>query len=342
MHDAPDTHAPPAGAARRTVLILGAHGRFGAAAAQAFDAAGWRVLAQVRRAASPALPARAVAITAPLTDTASLAAQARGAEVVVHAVNPVYTRWEAEALPALEAGLDLAERLAAHLMLPGNVYNFGAGMPARLAEDTPARPTTRKGEIRVEMEWRMARRAAAGRCTASVIRAGDFFGAGTGNWFDQLIVASLRAGKLVYPGPLDVPHAWAYLPDLARAFVRVAALPQQAPFGAWHFEGHTLTGAELLGAIEAATAELGCAPARGWRHGRMPWGVIRAAGLVVPMWRELARMSYLWRVPHALDGRRLAVLAGGAAHATPLPQAVRASLLSLGFGPQMRDARAAA
>jgi len=28
----------------------------------------------------------------------------------------------------------------------------------------------------------------------SVIRAGDFFGAGTGSWLDQLIVKSLPAG----------------------------------------------------------------------------------------------------------------------------------------------------
>ena len=34
---------------RRTVLILGANGRFGAAAVKAFADAGWRVLAQALR-----------------------------------------------------------------------------------------------------------------------------------------------------------------------------------------------------------------------------------------------------------------------------------------------------
>ena len=37
---------------RPTVLVLGANGRFGAAAVNAFAAAGWRVLAQLRRAPS--------------------------------------------------------------------------------------------------------------------------------------------------------------------------------------------------------------------------------------------------------------------------------------------------
>ena len=94
-----------------------------------------------------------------------------------------------------------------------------------------------------------------------------------------------------------------------------------------------MTGAELLAGIEAAAAELGLAPSRGFRHAGLPWGVIRAMGVVVPTWRELARMSYLWRVPHALDGRRLAALPGRPLAATPLDAALRDSLIALGFAP---------
>jgi nucleoside-diphosphate-sugar epimerase len=316
---------------RQTVLILGANGRLGCAAAQAFDAAGWRVLAQVRRETAAGMPASAIPVRVTIDDAAALAEAARGARVVIHAVNPVYTRWDAEALPALQAGLDVAERLGAHFMLPGNVYNFGAGMPALLREETPQRPSTRKGEIRVAMERLIEQRTAGGRFTASVLRAGDFFGAGTGNWFDQAIVKSLRAGKLVYPGPRDLTHAWAYLPDLAQAFVRLAQQPQHPPFACWHFEGHTLTGNELLAVIEAEAAALGLVPARGLKHGSLPWSLIAAIGVVVPLWRELARMRYLWHVPHALDGRRLAALAGPALVSTPIHSAVRESLLALGL-----------
>ena len=88
-------------------------------------------------------------------------------------------------------------------------------MPATLAADTPERPDTRKGRIRVAIEAEMRERAPRGLRSA-VLRAGDFFGgAGSGSWFDLVIAKSAAAGKLVYPGPLDVPHAWAFLPDLA-------------------------------------------------------------------------------------------------------------------------------
>jgi hypothetical protein len=52
---------------------------------------------------------------------------------------------------------------------------------------------------------------------------------------------------------------------------------------------------------------------------------------VHPMWRELARMSYLWRVPHALDGSSLAA-AVGALPATPLAAALQQALRDLGLG----------
>ena len=313
-----------------TVLVLGANGRFGAAAVQAFGAAGWRVVAQARRAPTTPLPPGAVAIDTALADTEALARRAAGARAVVYAVNPIYTRWDAELLPLARQGMAVAERLGARFMLPGNIYNFGAGMPARLFEDTLQRPTTRKGGQRCQLEDELQARAAQG-LTSVVIRAGDFYGAGSGSWLDQAIVKDLGRGKLVYPGPLDVPHAWAYLPDLARAFVAVAARDDAPPFQRLHFAGHTLTGHELLAAIDAAAAELGLQPAAGFRRGGLSWGLIRTIGVVYQPWRELARMSYLWRVPHALDGAALRA-AVGPLPATPLQAALRDALLSLGFG----------
>lgn len=314
----------------RTVLVLGANGRFGAAAVHAFAAAGWRVLAQARRAAAHPLPAAAEAVVTGLDAVDALAARAHGASVVVHAVNPPYTQWDAQALPVLRHGLDVAQRLGATFMLPGNVYNLGADMPPLLAEDTPQRPTTAKGRTRCAMEAEMHARAASG-LSSVVIRAGDFYGGGTGSWLDLVIARSIARGRLTYPGPLDLPHAWAYLPDLARAFVAVASRPARVvpTHERFHFTGHTLTGRELLSHLELAAEALGLRPARGWRRTGVPWPLIRALGLVHPMSREVARMSYLWRVPHALDGRRLAA-AVGPLPSTPPATALRQALVDLG------------
>jgi nucleoside-diphosphate-sugar epimerase len=313
----------------RSVLILGANGRFGLAAAQAFASAGWCVLAQTRRGFAPGMPLSARRVSVGLDDTDALVQAAMGASVVVHAINPAYTRWNEEALPMARAGMDAAQRLGAVFMLPGNVYNFGEDMPALLTEATPERASTDKGRVRAAIEAEMAARASQG-LRSVVLRAGDFFGAGRGSWLDMAIAKSLRKGKLIYPGPLHVPHAWAYLPDLARCFVKLAEHSNLPMASRFHFPGHTLTGSDMLDAVERAAAGLGLEPPSGFRRGGMPWGLIRALAWAVPMWREGVKMSYLWRVPHALDGAAL-TSTSGPLPSTPIDQAVRESLRALGF-----------
>ena len=323
----------------RVVLVLGARGRLGAAAVAAFAASGWHVLAQARRAQA-AWPAGVVPVTVALADTEALVAAAAGASVVVYAVNPPYTDWARQLMPLACQGLDVAQRLGALFMLPGNVYGYGDQLPARLQEQTPQHPNHEKARLRVQLEAEIARRAEAGHLRGVVIRAGDFYGSGRGSWLDLVVLKSLRSGKLVYPGPLDRAHAWAYLPDLARAFVAVAerATPGPAPgmsaFDVLHFAGHTLTGAALLAAVAAAADDVGATPAvvarRGWRHGSLPWGWMRAAGIVVPMCKALAEMRYLWFRPHALSGARLLACVGELPQ-TPPRQAMRQALVDLGF-----------
>jgi nucleoside-diphosphate-sugar epimerase len=186
------------------------------------------------------------------------------------------------------------------------------------------------------MEAELQQAAAAGPVQATVIRAGDFYGCGSGSWLDQAIVKDIAKGKLVYPGPLDLPHAWAYLPDLAAAFAAVAAQPPRPraqAFQSLHFSGHTLTGRELMQGLEQAATSLGLRPAGGFRVGGMPWGLMRVLGLAMPMLRELVRMRYLWTRPHALAGEQLARAAGPLPH-TPVDVALQQALRDLGLGSQ--------
>lgn len=319
-----------------TVLILGARGRLGLAAARAFGDAGWRVLGQVRpRAVLPNVPG-VEWLALDLQDTASLAAAASAAAVVVHAVNPPYTQWESQAMPSLEQAIELATELRALLMLPGNVYNFGAGMPAVLREDTPQQAGTRKGRIRIAMEQRMHQAGEDGVLRSVVLRAGDFFGSGKGSWFDLALTKNLRKGKLSYPGAWDVPTAWAYLPDLAKAFERVAsrALAEPEgfkPFEVLHFKGYSLTGKDWLAVMEPIARQQRWLPSQApLKRAAMPWWLFKALRWAVPLFRELAEMQYLWHTPHALSNDKLTALIGVEPH-TPLNEAAQAALTELGL-----------
>ena len=317
-----------------SVLILGARGRFGLAAARAFANAGWRVQGLIRPGAQVPAETEAVHhiewVTADLQDTGSVARVAQGACVVVHALNPVYTHkaWKAQALPMTQAAIDITRVLNATLTFMGNVYNFGKDMPPVLSEDTPQRARTVKGQVRIAMEEQVRRSGVR----AIVIRAGDFFGSGKGTWFDQAIVKDIQKGKFTYPGHKDVATAWAYLPDLARTFVEVAAHRDTLKtFEVFHFAGHSITGQQWLDAIQPI------AQAQGWvkpgsclQYSQFPWPFLCIGALFVPTWASLMEMRYLWDTAHALDNRKLVALLGTEPH-TPLAQAVTMTLKDLGF-----------
>src|SRR6185437_5425327 len=130
----------------------------------------------------------------------------------------------------------------ATLLFPGSVWNYGSGMPPVLDEATPMQPTARKGAMRVEMEQRM-REACDRGMRAIVVRAGDYFGAGRGSWLDLVIAKDLNRNRLTYPGPLDVIHPWAYVPDFANTLVKLAQVRDRfAPYETFGFPGHAVTG----------------------------------------------------------------------------------------------------
>lgn len=306
------------------IVVLGGAGRLGRVAAQEFKSAGWSVASLVRgRSAGGAAPGTEI-IEVDARDAQSVVDAASGADVVLHALNVPYTDWGRLALPLSDIAIAAARESRATLVFPGNLYNYGASMPARIDENASMRPTSRKGAMRVAIETRM-REAAEGGLRTIVLRAGDYFGGdGRGSWFDQIIVRGIGAGRLTYPGPLDAIHEWAYLPDLAQALVQLVEQREQlAPFATLGFAGHAVTGRELVAAISRACR-------RDFKIDFMPWRLLKLMDIVVPVFRELCDISYLWSTPHAIDGAGLAKIIGDIPR-TPLDQAITASLAALGL-----------
>jgi nucleoside-diphosphate-sugar epimerase len=301
------------------ILILGAAGRFGTAAALAFRKAGWEVSSLVRPGAGHRAPRGTTVIET--TDRPVAVEAARGMDVVLHALNPRYTDWERMALPHAYSAIEAAETAGATLMFPGNVYNYGAGMPEVLDESTTMQPTSRKGRLRVEIEQRM-REASDRGMRAIILRAGDFFGSGRGAWLDLVIAKELRRGTVTYPGALDVVHEWAYVPDLAATAVRLAEVRDRlGMFETFGFPGHAVTGREFVGAIAKAIGH-------GVKVKRLSWWLIHALSPIVPLPRELSEIAYLWKAPHRIAGDKLKAAIGEVPH-TPLEVAMAQALREL-------------
>jgi nucleoside-diphosphate-sugar epimerase len=316
------------------VLVLGASGRLGAACAKAFAGSSWRVIAQQRRRVHLAQAAGIETLVTGDVPVVDLLGKLPKIDVLVHAMNPAYNdaAWSQHVPVMMESAIFLAGALGATLMFPGNVYNFGSSMPAVLSETTPQCPTTVKGRLRVSAEKRLLQASEENGLNAVVIRAGDFFGSGIGSWLDRVIASKLHRGTFTYPGPLDTATPWAYLPDLAQTFLRVAGQRDKlAGFEALQFSGHSLTGHDWLRVLQPLAQTHGWVrPGRTLKTAGLPWPLIRALGLVGGSWASLSDVRYLFETPHALNNSRLHALIGAEPH-TSFAEAATAALDDLGF-----------
>jgi nucleoside-diphosphate-sugar epimerase len=319
----------------RTALILGATGGIGSETARALLAHGYRVRAMHRNPEQAAQRFAALGAIEWLRGDAmssiDVIAAARGADVIVHAVNPPgYRNWRGLALPMLESTLAAARATGARIAFPGTVYNFGPDAFPLLSESSAQRPLTRKGAIRVEMEERL-KAAAANGVKVLIVRAGDFFGPrSTGNnWFSAALVKPGRALRsLMYPGDREAGHAWAYLPDLAETFARL--LDREAElevFEVFHFRGHSFErGVDLAEATRRAAGN----PSAAIRS--FPWFAIYLLAPFSETFREMLEMRYLWRETVLLDNAKLVAFLAQEPH-TPLETALHETLRGLDVSP---------
>jgi nucleoside-diphosphate-sugar epimerase len=324
----------------RTALVIGVTGSLGREIAAVLLQRGWIVKALNREPAKAALtvplPVQWVKGDAMRQD--DVVEAARGTEVIVHAANPPnYRDWRGLALPMLDNTIAAAKINHARIVLPATVYNYGETSARLLRENAPQIPSSRKGQVRVEMELKLQQASVYG-VRSMVVRAGDFFGPGAGNsWLTRgMVRARGRSSWVFYPGPYAVGHAWAYLPDLAETVVRlIMSDVPMSNYEVFHFRGHWFErGVEL--------AQHVCR-LRGIDERMIlpfPWWAVRLGASFVSVLREMLEMRYLWRVPLELDNAKLRALIGAEPH-TPIESALAATLGQVGYTEERLNPRAA-
>lgn len=310
----------------RLALVTGATGGVGRAVAEALLRHGWRVRALTRDPdrARRVGPGGVDWVAGDALRAADVVGAARGVQLLFHGVNPPgYRNWRGLAIPMLRHAITAAKGAGARLAVPGNLYVYGPDAGPRPDEDAPRHPRTRKGRVRAEMEV-MLETAAEDGLTCLVVRAGDFFGPfAPSSWVTTVMMRDGRPLRCVRtPEIAGAGHSWAYLPDLAETFARLADRESTLPrLTRLQFRGHHLCGRAMAEAV--ARADGGDPPVRPF-----PWLPVYAGAPFVTFLREVIEMRYLWRTTLDLDNARLVALLGAEPH-TPLDRAVRTSLGAL-------------
>ncbi|MBB3590109.1 nucleoside-diphosphate-sugar epimerase [Rhizobium sp. BK529] len=318
---------------KKQALVLGATGGIGGAVARKLQARGWTIRALNRNAAKASASGQGFEwVRGDAMNAADVRKAAEGADLVVHAVNPPgYRDWEKLVLPMLDNTIAAARAVGARILLPGTVYNFGPDAFPVVTEDSPQRPVTKKGNIRVEMEKRLKAASETGTGVI-IVRAGDFFGPGatSNSWFSA---AFATPGKPVdtirNPALPGIGHHWAYLPDVAETMVQLVERAERLPaFACYHmngfWDGDGRQMAEAVRRVSGGKAKIGL----------FPWFIVPLLAPFMTLMREMKEMRYLWKVPLRMKNDRLVAELGTEPH-TPIDEAVRATLIAQDSLPEM-------
>jgi nucleoside-diphosphate-sugar epimerase len=274
-----------------TLHVIVGSGPVGASVARLLADRGDNVRLVTRSGSGPEHPL-IERVAADAADARRLTELTAGAEALYNCANPKYTEWERLWFPLNDAMIAAAKGAGAVYVITGNLYGYGPQPGGHMTESSPLATVGRKGRVRVKM-WRDA--LASGLRTIEV-RGADYVGAGTVGVFSSVLLPALRKGGTAWaPGNPDLPHSFTYTGDMARTMVTLAR-DDRAYGKAWHAPTPAaITIRELADRYTALTG----APRLTVRQ--LPRFVMRTAGLVVPMAREMAEMDYQFYAPFLLD-----------------------------------------
>jgi nucleoside-diphosphate-sugar epimerase len=237
-------------------------------------------------------------LAADASDAAHLAELSRDAKVIYHCANPPsYTAWERLLPPLQTAVVAAAKANDAVLALTAGLYAYGEQPGGQMDEHSPMAATGHKGRLRKRL-WEQA--LSAGIRTVEV-RGSDYIGKDAISLYSLILGPALEKGRAAWiPGHLDMPHTFTCNRDMATALVELAQ-DERAWGRAWHVPSPPAITIRELAQRYAAAA--GKPPIK---LIQMPRFLMRAAGLFVPLAREIAEMDYQWYAQFHMDATETA------------------------------------
>jgi nucleoside-diphosphate-sugar epimerase len=236
---------------------------------------------------------------ADLSDPKAAAAAASNVETIVYVVGVPYTQFDLHpklSRIALDAAAGGGVRQFVHL---STVYPYGKPQRERVDESHPREPHTFKGRMRKEQEDLVF--AADGRngMRTCILRPPDFYGPHSElSYVHSIFEAAVKGGTANLIGPIDVPHEFVFVPDVAAALLALSR-KDEAYGQAWNLAGPGLITTRRF--AELVFGAVGKRP----RLRVAGKTMLRVMGVFNPFMREIHEMHYLWTTPVALDDSRL-------------------------------------
>jgi len=253
--------------------------------------------------------------TADLSDPEGAARAVAGVGTVFYLVGVPYTQFELHpklSRIAVQAAAKAGVRRFVHV---STVYPYGLPQTESVNENHPREPKAFKGRMRKEQEDIVLAADNPNGMRTLLVRPPDFYGPESElSYVRAIFDAAVKGGTANVIGPIDTPHEFIFVPDLAETLLRLSQ-KEEAYGQAWNVAGPGVISTRKF--AEMAFAAVGQKP-RLRVAGKL---MLRVLGLFNPFMREVLEMHYLWTSPVKLDDTRLRKLLPDL-HKTPYDEGI--------------------
>lgn len=226
-----------------------------------------------------------------------------GSDITYVAIGFAYKTsvWKENWIPFIQNVVDACIQHNSKLVFFDNVYAIGGNNVNHITENSPISPTSKKGEIRAEVDRIILKNVESKKLQAIIARSPDFFG-GTAKQtsvmmnlvYDNLI----KDKKAQWFCNAKLVHSMGYVPELARGTAMLGNTPE-AYNKIWNLptDPNQITGEEW---INLFAKELG----KDNKFTVLPNWMVKGFGLIVPVMKELAEMNYQYDRDYYFDSSK--------------------------------------
>jgi nucleoside-diphosphate-sugar epimerase len=207
--------------------------------------------------------------------------------------------WRALWPPIMRNAIEACKRANAKLVFFDNVYMYGK-VDGAMTEETPFRPSSRKGEIRAQIATMLLDEIKVGTLTALIARAPDFYGPHVRTGIPNVLVFDkfARGKKANWLANDSTKHSFSFTPDAARSLVLLAENDS-----AWNQTWHVPTAPDPPTGkqfIELAAKEFGTKP----KHRVLTPAMVWLAGCFDTTVGNLHEMLYQYQSDYIFDSTK--------------------------------------
>ena len=224
----------------------------------------------------------------------------KGSEVVYLMVGFEYNLkvWREKWPLLMRHVIDACKTYQAKLVFFDNVYMYDRDHLAHMTEETPVKPTSKKGEIRAEIAQMLLTEVQQGNLTALIARSADFYGP-KNSVLVEMIYKNLSQGKrAMWIADINKIHTFTFTPDAAKA-TAILGNTLDAFNQVWHVptDRSPLT---VKHWIELFAKEMQVEP----KVTVLPIWLLSILGLFMPIMREFKEMSYQYDRDYLFDSSK--------------------------------------